>query len=182
MKFVFAFIISLISASAYSQLQLGDLNINGSGCNEQTTRSFVEGEFLKVSFLDFETQTLAGERFDRKNCNIAINASVEPGFQVKFDDIRLIGFASVNQGSNLDLYLDSFFSGTMAPVLKETVYGPSRSGFEFGRSLNSPWSPCGQQDMIIRLNTSMAIKGEKSYSRMNTLSSGIKVRFKKRRC
>ena len=69
-------------------LNLENMTISGSGCNNDNVDIISDGKFIKISFSDYYAQTDHDLTLDKKYCNLSMPINMDKGKQIRLSQIE----------------------------------------------------------------------------------------------
>jgi len=183
------------SAVLAQGLQIGEPKYGGTGCPQGSASVSLSpgGDAVSLIFDQYvaEAGRTNGRRIDRKSCNISIPVAVPSGYSVAVFQIDYRGFNAIPAGGMSRLDAEYFWAGSRGPRVSRVFTGPTDDNYTVTDQLIAStivWTPCGQQNVVLRANTSMMAQAN---SRMDQtmatvdsadVSSGLIYHMQFRRC
>ena len=144
-------------------ISMGQPILGGSGCPAGTASAVLspDGNSLSILFDQYQANAggPGGQRFDRKNCSIAIPVHVPQGFAVSILAIDYRGFNALPAGAESTFDVEYFFAGSQGPGFSKSYYGPLNDDYLFHNDVVATsvvWSACGA-DVNLRTETSIYV-------------------------
>lgn len=174
-------------------IRLGTPEYGGNGCPAGTASAVISPDGKDISFLfdQYVAEAGRGKRIDRKSCNMAVPVNVPAGYSISVMQIDYQGYNKLPQGATSTFKIEHFFAGTAGPMYQKLFNGPVDGQYELKNiwpQTTEQWSPCGQQNLILRANTSLTVQTngaqETSISIVDRANppAGCKLALKWKRC
>ncbi len=158
-----------IGALLLSPLTHASATYGGEGCPAGTARITTDDDGWHFILDSYELAANA-TGLTRKSCNIAIPIDAAAGYSMSFGPLKIRGDYDLKSGSVATLESESFFSGTAAPVYRNTFSGESNGAININTVPLTTWTSCGSS-AILRLNFSVLLKTNKA----SDSSSALKI-------
>ncbi|MFS1526410.1 DUF4360 domain-containing protein [Microbulbifer sp. 2304DJ12-6] len=147
------------------EVEIGPINVNGSGCPVGSLTATVteDNENIVLLFSAYRALTNNVNTVAQADCNIALPLSVDPGFAVGILDIDWRGTVFSAQGSFINFHREFFFSGNQGPNY-DTNW--NSAGFQNFFLNDDPlfvhYSECDGEPLIARADTAATVIGADS--------------------
>ncbi|MCB0385397.1 MAG: DUF4360 domain-containing protein [Bdellovibrionales bacterium] len=168
--------------TAMAEVHLGDVDLAGNGCpggdNVYVFHSQYSGRLIVV-FWEYEVdQAKSSSRILRQACSAAIPFSLPEGERLIMESPAMGGYFDLDSETTLQTKLEAFIAGESSPEVKGTIetneYGET-SRYYFRDDNIQVVSKCGEEG-ILRLNTSLLLKGKGGTSKASVKTAAVTLK------
>ena len=171
-----------LGPTALAEVELGDVSLAGNGCpggdNVYVFHSSYSGRLIVV-FWEYELdQAQSSSRMLRKSCSAAIPFSLPDGERLVLESPAIGGYFNLNNDTQLTTQLEAFIAGESSPKVKgtiETDHFGEASRYYFRDDNIQVVSQCGEEGLL-RLNTSMRLKGSEGSSTAKVKTAAVTLK------